>query len=245
MAAEAKRSVTAVLISADRNLARVVQQCSSARKIHTDIFLDCGAAMRHLTRTKVEAVLIDWSDARGAATTLNAIRAAASNHNAVVFALTSDAAESQTARSLGASFVVEGPVTAEKLDVYLRAAYGLMLHELRRYFRFPVALPVVLHRSDLDTCYGQTVNLSTGGMAVALNTPLASGESVVVEVQLPGLGEPLKCSAEVAWVDAHGRIGLQFVHAPAALMIEFQQWLAAQLEQYCEMGATTPPSAIV
>lgn len=239
----AKRVVTAVLISANRELAGMVQRGTASRKIHTDIFLDCGAAMRYLSLTKVEAVFIDWSDQRSAATTLNAIRASASNHNAVIFAFTDNAGDSKTAKSLGASFVVELPTTPEKIDVYIRAAYGLMLHELRRYFRFPVSVPIVLRRSDREVCHGITANLSTGGLAVIADALLIVGEQLVIEVTLPGMEDAMKCCAEVCWVHSGGRIGLQFVHAPATLMVEFQQWLASQLEHYCDMTVVVPPAA--
>ena len=56
--------------------------------------------------------------------------------------------------------------SAASIDLSLKAAYGLIIRERRRYFRCPVEAPVVIRRTSMPTVHGHTVNVSEGGMSI-------------------------------------------------------------------------------
>ncbi len=88
-----------------------------------------------------------------------------------------------------------------------------MSQERRRHARIRVACPVVVTRDGVRV-EGQTFDVSLGGVGVevAVDPPWALGQEVVLEITLPGLGEPARVPAVVRWVDdiAPFRAGTQF-----------------------------------
>jgi hypothetical protein len=60
-----------------------------------------------------------------------------SNRTAVAFAITSSSVETAYALKAGLSFALDRPLTFESLRHTLQAAYGMIVRERRRYFRYP------------------------------------------------------------------------------------------------------------
>ena len=58
------------------------------------------------------------------------------------------------------------PLSAASIDLSLKAAYGLMIRERRRYFRCPVEVRVAILRAAMQTVHGHTVNISEGGLSI-------------------------------------------------------------------------------
>ncbi len=62
--------------------------------------------------------------------------------------------------------VIERPLVASQLLPLLRAAYGLMLQDRRRYFRLVVELPVSIRTRSGVEFKCKTINISSEGMAL-------------------------------------------------------------------------------
>jgi len=85
------------------------------------------------------------------------------------FAIVNGVTTVQEAFEMGANFVLDKPLAAERLTRSLRAAQGLMAHERRRYYRHPVATSVHINfGTETNEHLGTTVNLSEGGFAAKL-----------------------------------------------------------------------------
>jgi hypothetical protein len=80
---------------------------------------------------------------------LQKVRHSPSNRTSVMFAISDSDAETTVALKEGSNFVVRIPLTESSINQNLRAAYGLILREHRRYFRCPVEVPVTLSRPGM------------------------------------------------------------------------------------------------
>jgi hypothetical protein len=86
--------------------------------------------------------------------------------------------------------------------------------EKRVHARYDIEHAIDVTRGDTTTS-GRMVNLSRGGtrVAVSFQPPLKMSERVELEFRVPDHETPLRCRAEVRWIDPVDRsmIGLQFV----------------------------------
>jgi hypothetical protein len=131
----------------------------------------------------------------------------------------------------GFGFVLQRPLTPESIGHTLKVAYGLIVRERRRYFRYPVAVPVVLSRKAAPEVFGRTVNISERGMAVSTSTPLAPESEATVQFTLPDPSLQITADSKVCWNNEKGDSGLSFVFLPFDLASELQAWLAHKLEE--------------
>src|SRR5229473_4991835 len=127
---------------------------------------EVSSALEQLKRSKFEAVIVDFRLGRHAGTVLQETRQSASNEHAVLFTVSDNQAETTDAFKAGSTFVLLRPLSAASIDLSLKAAYGLIVRERRRYFRCPVQVPVAILRAAMQTVSGHTVNVSEGGMSI-------------------------------------------------------------------------------
>jgi CheY-like chemotaxis protein len=192
---------------------------------------DVSTAMDRLKGRKFEAIVVDFSQKHNGIAVLEQLRASPSNRTAVAFALTGGTRETAQALRSGASFALEKPLTHESVSHMLRAAYGLIVRERRRYFRFPIVVLATLSRKNLPVVYAETVNMSERGMALKASTPLSPGTEGTADFTLPGPPLPITAESRVCWNDDKGLAGLAFLFLPSAMASDLQAWLAARLEE--------------
>jgi hypothetical protein len=149
----------------------------------------------------------------------------------VCVTLTSSSQETAHALKAGSSFVLQRPLTSESIGHTLKAAYGLITRERRRYFRYPVAVPVVLNRKTAPEVFGQTVNISERGMALTTLTPLAPGTEATAQFTLPDPLLRITAESKTCWNNEKGEVGLSFHFLPSDLASQLQSWLAQKLEK--------------
>jgi hypothetical protein len=108
----------------------------------------------------------------------------------------------------------------------LRVAYGMIVRERRRYFRYPVVVPAVLNRRVAPEVFGRTINISERGVALRASPLLAPGSEGTAQFTLPD--PPLRITAEskVCWNNEKGEMGLSFLFLPFDIASELQSWLA-------------------
>src|SRR5260370_2101253 len=108
-----------------------------------------------------------------------------SNEPAVLFSVSDNQAETTDAFKAGSTFVLRRPLSAASIDLSLKAAYGLIVRERRRYFRCPMETPVVILRTSMPTVHGHTVNVSQGGMYITTSASLPPRDHVHSHSTLP------------------------------------------------------------
>jgi hypothetical protein len=127
------------------------------------------------------------------------------------------------------TFVLQRPLSAAAINQTLRASFGMVVRERRRYFRCPVVIPASVRARLPEDILCQTVNISEGGIAISVSTTLDS-ESALVRFSLPGHSSQLFAETKVVW-RGHGLVGLQFQSLAAPQKQELQEWLARRLDE--------------
>jgi hypothetical protein len=137
----------------------------------------------------------------------------------------------------GANFVLEKPVTRERVSRLLRAAYSLIAHEHFRYLRHPMSVPVNVFFGG-QSLQAKSRNVSTRGFG--LHSSLLAGWPSFVRLQFRLDGVPIQTDAEVIWSDSSGRAGLRLQNFPSASQRAFDLWIAARTE-FLTSGLVRPP----
>jgi PilZ domain len=190
-----------------------------------------AVALRLLARHKFEAVLVDLGAGESAAKVFQQVRLSSANRTAVTFALSRGKEDLGLAFKLGSNFVLQRPLSPDALTQTFRAAYGLIVREKRRYFRYPVVVPAVIEPDGAALLSGQTVNVSEQGIALSLPVPLPVGAEGRVQFTLPDFQAPIAAGSRVCWSNQNGQAGLCFFSLSPEDQSELQHWLSRRLEQ--------------
>ena len=193
-----------------------VERCSSAPQ-----------AIERLAHNKYEAVMVDCDDLASATEVLKAARTAPSNRRALTLTLMKGSDPS--AAGLGATFQLEKPLVAERAMRVLRAAYGMMLQERRRYQRLPSNQVVHLSYDSVLNQKAVMLNLSQGGVALRGVSGLPARHPVLLRFSLPGETHSIEAQAETTWSTGE-RVGVKFLKLSANSQKRLDLWLGLRLE---------------
>lgn len=219
----------ALLISDDEVTIQQITESTRQFAIALEVRGGVGAALQQLKSQKFEAVIVDFRLRDLAQTILEEIPLTGSNASTVTFAISDTKEETKEAFNAGSKFVLQRPLSADSINRTLKVAYGMIVRERRRYFRCPVAIPVVLRGNDIPETNGQAVNISEGGMALSLPVSLQPGVQATVTFTLPGIETGFAQESTVCWYK-EGVVGVKFSLLAALQKSELQHWLGRQLE---------------
>lgn len=220
----------ALLVSTDPVTIQEVSHALQELSISPDVCQEVPASIHLLTCRKFDAVVVDLQLGEHAGVILDEVRSSKSNRTAVTFAISGSDADATAAFRKKASFVFERPLSAKAIRSTLKPAYGLILRERRRYFRYPVAIPITILRQSMPEVRCYSVNISEGGMAVSTFVPLNAGEDVRVQFTLPDHEVPFLAESRICWWKT-GHLGVLFVSLSPERKSELQDWLSQKLEE--------------
>src|SRR5262249_22550365 len=182
-----------------------------------------ATARDYVGRRKVDGIVIDMS-LPGAMELIGRVRGSAPNRSTVVFACMGPVPESQFAIHAGANFVLHQPYVPPRVASTIRAAAAMMVAEKRRYFRYPLMVPVELNVRDRQM-EGTMSNLSEGGMAIWSLFYHAPGTTIEFAFEIP-FGGLVRGTGEVAWTNADGLSGIKFNPLPDQSYSHLSGWIA-------------------
>jgi response regulator RpfG family c-di-GMP phosphodiesterase len=220
-------SAKALILSRDEKLVQAFTRAFAGISIVTDSDQQVGNTLRLLSKNKYDAVVVDCDHSADAADVLLAIRSARSNKKAIVFAVLQGHLMRKGATDSGANFIVEKPLTQDKVLRSVRAAHGMIVAERRRYSRIPVKGTIFLQETaEIHENTGQLINVSDTGAALSLR-PKGSKKDTAVKVRflLPGSTNMIAGNAEVAWSKDNGEVGVRFTQLSNAARNELREWL--------------------
>lgn len=224
--------LSTLLLSEDAGLTEIIGDVAAEMHIEVEVCAELVQAARRVAANKFQGVMLDWDHDVGAPALLKGVRASTSNTSDVVFAFISSGDQALAATRLGANFIIPKPATPGSIAPYIRAGYGLMVHELRRYFRCPIVLPVQLEGRGGRRWPARTLNVSRGGLAVVSGeTPLTIGERLLASFEIPGGIAAAGVPVMVCWIDDIGRAGLKFERISASVERSLDQWLASTIDE--------------
>lgn len=223
---------TALVVSGDTRAITQVRNSLQQLAMSAEVCGEVSAALRLLARQKFEAVLVDLSLGESPTRVFEQVRLSSANRTAVTFALSSNKEEAGLAFKSGSNFVLQRPLSPDSVTQTFKAAYGLIVREKRRYFRYPVVVPAVIEPDGAASrLSGETVNVSEHGIALSLPIPLAVGVEGRVQFTLPDFQSPIAVGSRVCWSNPSGQAGLCFVNVTPGDQSELQNWLSRRLEQ--------------
>lgn len=222
---------TVLVIGRDDEATQQISEVLQEHALAAETSIDISSGLDRLARHKYEALIIDWSARGQAGACLEQVHASASNRTAITFAITRSGKETADALKEGFNFVLEKPLTRDSIGHTLKVAYGLIVRERRRYFRYPVSVPAVLNIKAAAEVYGRTINVSERGMAVRASIPLAPGSEATAQFTLPDPPLAITADSKVCWSNEDGEVGLSFLFLPFDMASELQAWLAQKLEE--------------
>ena len=234
--------VKVLLVSQDLQTIETLCHFMEQAGMYVEVCSDVASATRKLCHCKFEGVTIDFREKKQALELLTKLQKMTSHGNAVVLAILDKSGDVQSTFRSGANFVLERPFAARLLTATLKASYSLMLQERRRYFRYPIRIPVYLSTPGSQSEFVATsVDISERGMAIATAVPLHVGEGLQMRMDLPGTNHSTRVSAEVCWSDTKGYIGVQFIQPPQTVTELLQSWLFDRLQESVPEPALRSP----
>src|SRR5579871_2557347 len=195
-------SLKSLVLCSDEKIVRVLRRVLGDLDIAVELCSDADTALRKLTRQRFEAIIADCSD-DGASNVLRSARNAPCNKQAVAVAIVEPIVGLKAVFDVGAHFVLYKPVSSERAKSSFRAARALMKSERRRNIRVAVEIPVVMRSSQAGgNIKVTTIDLSEGGMAIALPNRKRPVGRWQIAFTLPGTKIELEIPAEFAWESA-------------------------------------------
>ena len=220
----------ALLVSADPVAIQQFSHALQELSITPDVCREVPAAVGLLNRRKFDAVIVDLQLGDQSGLILDEVHLSTSNRTAVTFGIGDNDAEITSDFRKKSQFVFERPLSAQSIHKTLKPAFGLILRERRRYFRYPVSMPVIIQKQSRQEIRCNSVNISGGGMALSTQVPLVPGENVRVQFTLPDHEAPILAESTICWSKT-GHLGVRFVSVSEEHKSELQVWLSQKLEQ--------------
>ncbi len=215
-----------LLLSSDDKIVRVLRRTLGDLDIAVEHCSSSEVALRHLTRDRFEAIIVDCAGP-GAAAVLRSARSAPCNKRAVAVAILDPATGLRSAFEIGAHFVLYKPVSAERAKSSFRAARALMKKERRRNSRVLVRIPITMRSRESDVQFRvNTTDLGEGGLAVGLPRRSKAHGRWLLSFTLPGATKPLEVDAEFAWEAAGTQVGLRFENQSPEFARQLREWLS-------------------
>ena len=161
-----------------------------------------------LNRQKFEACVLRLYDPE-ADRILKAARNSPSNRRLVIYGIARNTQEALRYSSYGINAVLDEPLDRQSVLKVVRATHLLVIHELRRYVRIPVASQVEFEVNGRSVV-GTTVEVSSGGISIRCLAPLPKSDPIRLTLALPGV-EKLNVRAFVCWYrDSDKVYGMRF-----------------------------------
>jgi len=200
---------------------------------------NCGdelKAAKALSRSKVEALVLDFDNMPASFLMIKTLREGRSNKSAVILAVATDSGMKQRALDQGTNFVFERPFDLPQMKEALQTAYGLMLRDRKQYFRLAIELEVSIQTSSGMKLRGTIINISRNGMAVFTPSPINTGESLEIGFDIAEADLSVSAEGTVVWDDRHGKAGICFQCASPNVQNRFQGWLDDEFYAQFDIG---------
>jgi CheY-like chemotaxis protein len=226
-------ALESLLLSRDPQVIRVLQPTLEKLAIDVEICQGAGSGTEIIFSEKFDAVIVDCDDLQGGVQVLQELRKSPSNRSSIAFAILNGVTTTHKAFELGATFVLQKPVTPLNAMRCLSAGLGLMIRERRRYFRCPAELPVVLTLDHNRELRATTTNISETGMAIRIGASfLSQGASGRVLISLPEHHGTVEAKIECVWINPDGLAGMRFLEMSKSARYDLDNWLEEEIVKF-------------
>jgi CheY-like chemotaxis protein len=215
-----------LLLCSDDKIVRVLRRTLGDLEISVEHCTSSEVALRHLTRERFEAIIVDCAGP-GAAAVLRSARMAPCNKRAVAVAILDFGVGLRSAFELGAHFILYKPISVERAKSSFRAARALMKKERRRNSRIPLQITVEMSSLESGVRFKvNTTDLGEGGLALSLPRRSKPNGRWQLKFALPGSATALDVGAEFAWEGSGTQVGLRFQDQSPSFVHELREWVS-------------------
>lgn len=218
----------ALVVSNDATVVEQLVRGMQQFAIAAEVCPDAPSAATLINTRKFEAIIVDRA-LGDQVDVLERIRLSPSNRNSVTFAVVDSAMVAES--KIQPNFVIPKPLDEKLVGSVLKAALGLIIRDYRRYFRCPLAIPVLIRIGSKAQIPCKMMNISEGGLAVSTTVTFDPGAAVKATFTLPHEPTAFDIDAEICWCDKKGRAGLHFRSVLPDQQALLQDWLSRKIEQ--------------
>lgn len=219
----------ALLLTRDQQVVGVVRGVLESASAELDPFGSTREARAILAQRKFDAIFIDCDDVQDGSALIQEVRRGKSNSKSIIFAIVNKVTSVQAAFEIGANFVLEKPVSAERAARSLRASQGLILRERRRFYRHDVQGTAYLTFAQMREAAFPLTNVSEGGIGLATRRIPEMNGPVQMRFTLPGTSHRFEARGEFILGHDAGIVGIRFLTIPPASKSELDRWLSQRL----------------
>ncbi|MCU1253767.1 MAG: hypothetical protein JWM83_66 [Candidatus Angelobacter sp.] len=181
-----------------------------------------------LNRQKFEACVLRLYDPE-ADRILKAARNSPSNRRLVIYGIARNTQEALRYSTYGINAVLDEPLDRQSVLKVVRATHLLVIHELRRYVRIPVASHLEIDFGGQFPVVGTTVEVSSGGISLRCPVQLPKSDPFRLILHLPGV-EKLSVRASVCWYRESEKVyGIRFDSSDER-RLKVRAWIDQYLE---------------
>ncbi|HZU22901.1 MAG TPA: PilZ domain-containing protein [Terriglobales bacterium] len=217
-----------LVVVREPKLQRALSGLLTGLGVHTRMVPDPEQATKAISESRLDAVIVDCCDFADGPKFIRSMRKLPANAHSITFAILPPSATSKARTETEAHFILQQPLSLDLITRSLRAARNLMLQEKRRFFRYPVNLPVSLVSAG-EELKARCTNVSAGGMALASHPVLESTWAGRLKFELPEKGGVIEAKAEVAWMLPDKTAGLRFTTIADNVRTVLEQWISARV----------------
>ena len=211
-----------MVLSRDWPEISVLECILGALHIEVEVETQPLRATAKLAKSKIDALIVD-SDLEGSSGFLRGLPGGTFQQTVPII-IFSGSRRDEGLEESRATFSFLKPISVEQAVRTLSAARSMIVDGRLRYHRHPVNTPVSFSCGP-KRVDAQLMNLSQGGLRVALTQPLPADGPLQVSFALPGTRQALKMQAEVAWQNHQGHAGVRFVSQQDSTKRDLQLWL--------------------
>jgi hypothetical protein len=218
-----------LLFSRDREIISLAGEVLKALDIEVLQCSQAQEAVRRLTGSKFDAIIVDNADAPGAVAVLSAAKSLPSCEESVGIVLAVSPTSLGLADGARSHLVLYRPLSADRLRNGIKSALGLRNdgEEARESERAPINIPATLRGAGLEDTLVFITNLSAGGAALQVGRLITSSSIHSLEFSLPDTNDNFTTSVELVWRDVQGRMGIRFSSMSTPFSESLEKWLAA------------------
>jgi len=220
-------TLSSMVLSRDWQEISVLECILRSLQMDVTVESDPQRALTRLTRSKIDALVVDC-DMTDSAMFLRELHRADRRAPAAPLVLLCRANSAARLEAAEVPFAIEKPVSVEEAVHTLSAARNLIVDARLHYHRAGLEVPVSVNCKGGSRAAAHLVNLSEGGMQIHTDDPVEANHPLHVTFTLPGAKSLLKAQAEIAWRDQRGNLGIRFVKLPSRQQRTLQLWLARQ-----------------
>ena len=198
--------LTSLIFSRDERVVRILGLLLTELDINVEHVSDLVKAQERLWCQKYDGVFSEVDDEQGA-DLLRLVRKSKHNRRSIAFALSGATVRMTSAFELGAHFVLQKPLSLEKVKRTLKAAHGLMMREQRSHYRHPTATKVNLKTPTGRTVTATLKDLSQSGAMIDADVILRKTQALHLRFVLPetDIGDRNRWTSYMVGSDGQGR----------------------------------------